>query len=214
MHRMAFVLFVTAGALFAQVERGEHLYESACARCHGTDGGGGDAPALAVPALRRGANDAELVRIISQGIRGTEMPPSPQLTNPEIEEVAAFVRSLGRVAVQPIPGDPLRGARIFSGKGKCLSCHSLNGQGGIIGPELDSIGSRRSIAHLRQSLFNPDADLTDGFLQVRLRTKGGQSVTGLRVNENSFSVQVLDYTGRHHSFWKEELSDLRKDFNK
>ena len=56
--------------------------------------------------------------------------------------------------------------------------------------------------------------IPDNFLQVRLTTQDGREITGARVNEDPFSIQVRDISGRIYSFWKEELKELHKDWGK
>ena len=90
----------------------------------------------------------------------------------------------------------------------------MSGHGGIVGPDLDDIGARRSAAHLREALIEPEASVPTGFLQLRVVTKDGQALTGVRVNEDGFSIQFRDLSGRLHSFWKDELSALEKEWKR
>ena len=96
----------------------------------------------------------------------------------------------------------------------CGLCHTLGGRGGILGPALDDIGARRSATHLREALIEPEAFLPSDFLQLRVVTKDGRALNGVRVNEDGFSVQFRDLTGRLHSFWKDELDTLEKQWQR
>jgi putative heme-binding domain-containing protein len=131
-----------------------------------------------------------------------------------MRQTAAYVRSLGKVPARPVPGNPARGAEIYRGKGNCAACHSIQGEGGVTGPDLAGIAARRSAAYLRESLVNPEAALPDGYLLVTVVTKNGQRVTGRRVNEDSFSIQIRDDSGRSHSFWKYDLAQVDKQRGK
>jgi mono/diheme cytochrome c family protein len=80
--------------------RGERLYSSACAGCHGPKGQGGEGPMLANPVLLRTASDRYLYETIRAGRRGTAMlgferptPVRPALAPTEIEDVVTFLRS-------------------------------------------------------------------------------------------------------------------------
>ncbi len=199
--------------------RGEQLYQGHCALCHGPKGDGGRGANLAQPKLRRATDDAALVGVITTGIPRTEMPGAWQLTENEIRIVSAFVKTLGRVPVKPLPGNSARGEQLYHAKGGCAACHTLKQKtggyaGGITGPDLSDIGARRSGAHLRASLVDPEADVPVGFLQVRLVQRDGVTVTGVRLNENTFSIQVRDATGNMHSFWKGDLAEIHKDYKK
>jgi putative heme-binding domain-containing protein len=194
------------------LEQGRRLYESQCGGCHGPLGNGGRGANLAQPRLRRASDDQALSTIIRRGIRGTEMPGSV-LTPSQVSSVAAYVKTLGRVTPEEVPGDGTRGQAVYAGL-DCARCHTLNGRGGIIGPGLDDIGARRSAAHLREALLAPEAAVPNGFLQLRVVTKDGRALTGIRVNEDGFSVQFRDLSGRLHSFWKDELDVLEQQWQR
>ena len=210
------VLSLAAGAgLFGQESStaGERLFAGQCAICHGARGEGGRGPVLAKSKLLHATDDASLHRIIRSGIPGTSMPGTG-LIEAEILQVAAFVRQLGTAQTAPVEGDPQAGAAIYQGHGRCVACHSLGGVGGVYGPELDGIGGRRSAQHLRQSLVDPAADFPPGHVFVEAVSSAGQRVQGLRVNEDTFSIQLRDLGGRVHSFWKQELRSLRQDLKR
>ncbi len=192
----------------AQMEQGKRLFESQCGSCHGPLGNGGKGANLAQPQLRRATDDQALLNIIRRGIAGTEMPGS-FLTPIQVSSIAAYVKTLGRVEPEEIPGDAGRGEAVYASQ-DCVVCHTLGGEGGILGPVLDDIGARRSAAHLREALIAPEASLPRGFLQLRVVTRDGRALTGIRVNEDGFSVQFRDLSGDVHSFWKDELETLEK----
>ena len=83
-----------------------------------------------------------------------------------------------------------------------------------MGPELTGIGLRRSIAYLREAIINPEAAVPDDFLQVRVVKADSTTVTGVRLGEDSFAIQIRDYAGRLHSFWKRDLKEIAKDRGK
>jgi cytochrome c oxidase cbb3-type subunit 3 len=193
---------------------GEKLFQHHCALCHGLKGEGGRGPMLSQAKLSRAPDDATLVKVIEDGIRGTEMPGADSMSERETLQTAAYVRSLGKTPLKPVPGNPAFGAEIYSGKGNCAACHSIKGEGGISGPDLAGIGGRRSAAYLHESLVDPGAAVPDGYLLVTVVTKNGQNVTGVRVNEDSFSIQIRDGSGRSYSFWKYEIAHADKQRGK
>ena len=197
----------------ADMQRGAQLFQVHCSRCHGAKGEGSRGPALNRPKLSRATDDAALVDIIDGGIRGTEMPGAGAMSEREERQVAAYVRSLGRVPTKAVAGDPAHGAEIYRGKG-CVNCHSIMGEGGVAGPDLSTIGSKRSASHLRESLVDPQASVPEGYLMVTVALKDGSSVSGIRVNEDSFSIQVRDNSGRSQSFWKSDVANIEKQRGK
>jgi cytochrome c oxidase cbb3-type subunit 3 len=187
---------------------GRKIFESQCAICHGQTGGGGRGPALNRPKLARAPDDAALRSVISEGIP-PDMPGSWQLHPSEVSGVAAYVRSLGALPPETLAGDAGRGARIYEARG-CAGCHMVAGKGEGFGPELTGIGARRSAAFLRQTVLKPSATLPDGFRYVAVTPASGAVVRGIRVNEDSFTIQLKDASGRFHSFRKSELKELRR----
>lgn len=222
--RLASLVFLSTLAIFAaepeplpttpaDLAQGEKLFRNHCGLCHGPKGEGSRGPMLTRARLSRAPDDTALVKVVTDGIRGTEMPGA-EMSEHEIRQTAAYVRSLGKINMTPVPGDPTRGAALYRGKGNCSTCHSLHGEGGVAGPDLTDIGERRGTGHLRQSLQDPEADLPEGYLLITVEAKDGRSVTGVRVNEDSFSIQVRDNAGRAHSFWKTELTRIEKQRGK
>jgi putative heme-binding domain-containing protein len=198
----------------ADLKNGQQLFMGQCSRCHGSKGEGGSGAVLAQPRLQHAPDDQSLFLVILEGIKGTEMPGGYAIDTRETWQLAAYVRSLGRLAPETVPGDPTRGRELYQAKGHCGQCHIVGGQGGSLGPELTDIGSRRSAAHLRAAVVDPSSALPNGFLQVRLETKDGRRITGVRLNEDTFTIQVRDLTGGIHSFVKEDLKALERDAGK
>jgi cytochrome c oxidase cbb3-type subunit 3 len=209
-----FLLICGASVLWAQDDlgRGEKLFEAHCALCHGETGLGGRGPNLARPTLPHAPDDQQLVKVISEGIPGTEMPGAWQLTDREIRQVAAYVRSLGRIAIVPLPGDPARGRTLYEKNG-CVACHIVRGAGSGVGPELTEVGALRNADYLRESLVQPAASVPPQFLVVAVTTRDGKTVRGMRLNEDSFTIQLRDPAGRFYSFRKSDLASLKKEPN-
>lgn len=194
----------------ADLQRGGKLFQVHCALCHGTKGDGGRGPALTKAKLAHAPTDAALVRVIQEGIRGSEMPGAGALSDHEVRQTAAYVRSLGRLMQKPVPGDPLHGAETYRGKGNCAACHAIRGEGGIAGPDLSVIGDARSAAYLRESIVDPGAAVPEGYLLVTVTPVNGNALTGVRLNEDSFSIQVRDTSGRTFSFWKKDVAKVER----
>jgi putative heme-binding domain-containing protein len=96
-----------------------------------------------------------------------------------------------------------------------------------MGPDLTEIGTKRGPENLRQSLLDPEAEVADtfavyrrvifipdNFLQIRVTMRDGHRITGVRVNEDAFTIQIRDGSDRIYSFRKEELFELHKDWGR
>jgi len=196
----------------ADVANGKRLFEAQCAPCHGIDGRGGKGANLAVPRLRHSTDNQELVAVIRDGIPGTGMLRAWQLDDQELLQTAAYVRSLSSVA-GPTSGDPVRGRAVYEAR-RCSVCHIVSGAGASLGPELTEVGARRGAQYLRKKLLNPGEETADGFVLIRAVTPDGREFHGLRVNEDTFTIQIKDASNRFHSFRKANLANLEKQFGK
>lgn len=77
-----------------------------------------------------------------------------------------------------------------------------------MGPVLSNIGVRRGVAYLRQILLDPESRERKDFGFVEISPQGGTRVRGLRVNEDTQSIQLRDLSGKLHSYWKDELAAI------
>lgn len=206
----AFGIALLASVAAAQTDPalGRKLYESQCSLCHGQSGTGGRGPSLNRSVLTKASDDDALRKVISKGIL-PEMPAAWQLSEREVASVAAHVRTLGTAPPEAATGDRARGEKLYAAKG-CASCHIIAGQGEALGPELTSAGARRNLAWLRQAILNPGDALPEDFYYVAAVTASGKAVRGVRLNEDSFSIQLKDSERRFHSFRKSDLKELRR----
>jgi putative heme-binding domain-containing protein len=198
------ILALMARAISAQghgytpqdIENGGLIYQTSCAFCHGPEGDGVPGVDFSSGQFRRGSTDDELVRIILGGIPGTAMPPS-SYSEGQAGTIVAYLRSL---AASPrgttIPGDSRRGRTIFEGQGQCLTCHSVSGVGSRVGPSLTAIGAVRRVVELQRSIVGPNAEIRADNRSVRAVTRQGAIVTGRLLNQDTFTLQLLDANER------------------
>jgi len=201
------------------IQEGGVLFRQNCAGCHGTRGRGGKGPDLTDDHWQHGSRDEDLFRVIRSGVRGTTMKEMTVLVSDEkLWKIIAFVRTLARTAGDPEwqpyqKGDPVAGKKLFfddKGKANCVKCHAVDGIGGNIGPPLSHIAAQRSPRHIMESLVLPSADIDPNFEGVVVTTARGKVITGLRVNEDNFSIQLREQeTGRLLSFFKHELETIQ-----
>jgi quinoprotein glucose dehydrogenase len=205
---------------------GPKQFAISCAPCHGAQGEGGRGPALAVAWLPRAPDDAALGSIIASGIPGTQMPGT-RMMDDERHSLVQFIRNLGTSHASAIEGDRASGERIFWGKGNCGRCHTVGARGGRMGPDLSEIALRRGAVYLRAVLLDPAGNIPDSFtfyrrvvfapdtfVQVQVVTNSGVAITGVRVDEDAFTIQIRDYSDRLYSFRKDELKELVKEWGK
>ncbi len=207
---------------------GESQFRSNCAFCHGLGArGGGRGPDLTRAQKRHGKTDAELFQTINDGIPGTAMPQNGTtsqgvgMTAEEIWQVITYIRSVEKKSAGFAAGDAARGDKLFHGSAACFTCHMVNGKGGRLGPELTNIATARSTESLGDSVRNPSRHLATGLIEntkefpqeyetVSVVTLDGQAFTGVALNEDNFSVQMMDTQQQIHLFEKDKLKSFKK----
>jgi putative heme-binding domain-containing protein len=190
------------------VARGKRLFATNCAVCHGPAGAGGRGTNLARPNLPGIPDEAALFNVLHDGRPGTEMPPGWWVLNDhEIWQVAAFVRSLGRIEPGSPSGNAQAGREVFRTQ-ECARCHQVQTEGGRMGPPLTDVGARRGASYLRTAILNPESALPEDFREVRLVTTDGKQLTGIWLNEDDYSIQIRDFSDHLLSFLKSELKSV------
>lgn len=210
----------------ANVADGKLVFNTMCARCHGVDGTGGEAASLTRQALTRVRTEDALREIIRDGIPDRGMPRL-SLSDNELNQLVAYVRSLGKPATTPTDGTPApgtieNGQAVYQRLG-CSACHIIDGRGSSFGPDLSDSGRKHERWFLRQALLGPGESLPKGsspvlgrgltnYLPVRVVTNDGREVRGIRVNEDAFTIQLRDPTSGLHTFRKSDVMVLEKEF--
>ncbi|MEP0711032.1 MAG: c-type cytochrome, partial [Algoriphagus sp.] len=83
-----------------------------------------------------------------------------------------------------------RSSKAMYAASQCLSCHTMGGQGGIIGPDLTQLGTRFSPKDILQATINPSDEISEQYVASVLELKDGSSVMGRIINEDETSYSV------------------------
>lgn len=192
----------------SQIAEGQRMFESSCTACHGQNAKGGRGPDL-TGKLSHGSLESEMVDNIVGGIAGTQMPAFP-MPPENARAIVAYLRSLRSGGPDlPLAGNPAAGQQLFFGAAGCSRCHMYRGQGGRLGPDLSRIAETRSALELRRAIADPHRDLVRGFETVEVRLKDGAQIRGVRKNEDTFSVQVMDQSEKLHLLEKKDVAAVR-----
>ena len=212
------LLTVSAGAVRGQqhnytpgdIAEGGRLYRINCIGCHGPEGnlvGGID---LGRNRFRRVSSDDEIVDVIMNGVPGTGMPPNA-IVRLRAYNVVAYLRSMndtsGVKSIAAATGDAGRGKMLFEGKGACNTCHRVHGQGSRSGPDLSEAGLTLRAIELETSILDPSASISTASPPFRAVKQDGTLVSGLLLNQDLYTVQLLDANGALVSL---QRSDLRE----
>jgi cytochrome c oxidase cbb3-type subunit 3 len=207
---------------------GEYQFRINCALCHGLGAhGGGRGPDLTRAQKKHTHSDAEMFQVISNGIPGTAMPANGTngqgvgMTDEEIWQIIAYIRRVEVKAPAKPLGNPTHGKELFYGDGNCSLCHAVEGKGGRLGPELTSVGGSRTRESIIDSVRNPSRRLALGLTEatkefpqeyetITVVTADGKQIKGVALNEDSFSVQMMDENENIHLIEKDKLRSFKK----
>ncbi len=191
----------------ADIAYGARLYDAQCTTCHGANGDGVGGVDLRSGKFRNAVTDQDLTRVITTGIQGTGMQAF-KFDASEIAGIIAYLRNMssfdrGSVKV----GDADRGKIVFDRKGGCARCHRVGAQGSRVAPDLSDVGAVRSPASLLRSLTEPTSQMMPINRPVRAVTRDGKVINGRRLNEDTYTVQLLDDQERLVSLTKADLRE-------
>ena len=198
-------LVMAQHATGSDVFSGEQAFQNSCANCHGKTGNQIANVDLGHGLFRKPYSDADLTDIVMKGIPGTPMPATPSMSREQAVQIVAYLRSRALVKDAGAGGDAARGKALFAGKGQCLTCHRVNGEGSRLGPDLSKIGLLRNSAQLAVSLLDPGSEVQPTNRTYSITTKRGQRVTGRLLNHDAYSVQLLDEQEQLRSFLRADL---------
>lgn len=207
---------------------GEYQFRINCALCHGLGAhGGGRGPDLTRAVKKHTHSDAEMFQVISNGIAGTAMPANGTngqgvgMTDEEIWQIITYIRSQEvKAPAQPV-GNAAHGKDLFYGDANCSLCHMVEGKGGRLGPDLTAVGGSRTREALIDSVRDPSRRLAWGLTEatkefpqeyesVTAVTADRKEIKGVTLNEDSFSLQIMDANEQIHLLEKNKLLSFQK----
>lgn len=201
---------------------GKITFEASCVRCHGMDASGLTGPSLKRPKLKHAPDLASFIRVVEFGIPGTGMPSNWAITDTDCHQLYAYINYLKNQGKETPKGDSTAGKKVYAIAG-CATCHIMNGEGNSVGPELSEIGASRNAAYLKQAIIDPAATLPEStdidngygfslYLPIKIITNDGTEITGLRINEDTYTIQLKDAANNYYSFNKDEVKSIEKQY--
>ncbi len=192
----------------ADLSAGRAQFEARCSACHGGDGKGGPrAPDIVTPGMVQERDADEVRKLVKEGLPGRGMPgfavPEPDLTH-----LVAFYLSLTAPAIKsPVSGDSAAGRKLFLDKG-CANCHTRSEQARVIGPDLSSLGTERTLGEIEDEIRNPSGWIIPGYRTVEAKLQDGSIVKGFARNQSQFDLQLQTFDGRFEFFDRSEIASL------
>jgi putative heme-binding domain-containing protein len=146
--------------------------------------------AVAAAALRRVETSGVPTGNLAEALRraGGLEPMQQQLST---EALAALIEDV-RIA-----GDPKRGEAVYRREAlQCGVCHAIGGAGGVVGPDMISIGASAPVDYIIEALLNPNAKIKEGYHLTVLHLDGGDVRAGMIVREDANEIVLRDATGK------------------
>lgn len=215
---------VSTASAQASPPPGQDLYIQNCFSCHGFQGVTGPVVDLTQQSTAQ-RSDTELIDIIAEGRPDKGMPSfGRSLKAHEIRALTLYLRVLqGRstpqsaqaFSVAPVRDDAdrlSRGLALFRGKARCDECHSVYDEGGVVGPDLDSIGATLNQAEVRDAIVRPSQAIAKGYRERVFVTSAGETIRGRARKETAETIQLLDETGElWTTYFKRDLESRELD---
>jgi len=192
----------------ADIQYGAQIFASQCTACHGTSGDLIPGVNFRAGIFKRVVSDNDLRATITTGVPGTEMRPFAFGAS-ELTGIVSYLRNMNSSdAKDAMIGNAVRGKELFSGAGNCATCHAINGKGPRVAPDLGDVGALRTADLLHRKLVDPAGNLLPVNRSVRAVTKDGKTINGRRLNEDTYSVQLVDEQEHLVSLSKSDLREF------
>ncbi len=144
-----------------------------------------------------GRSDAELSDALTAAAKIETQ--DDELSEAEVAKLEAAVRE---------QGDPARGELVFRRADlSCMSCHSLGGVGGGIGPELTAVGSSSPVSYLLNAILTPDKEVKEEFLMAHVYTDDGRTHQGIIHEKTNDRIVLKDATGKMTTIPRNEIDE-------
>jgi putative membrane-bound dehydrogenase-like protein len=140
------------------------------------------------PILEKRAHSPEIARELRL-IFGSEVSPSTD-------------DYLGHAMAEK--GDPINGQKLFTSL--CVQCHTVRGEGGMVGPDLSTTGAQFSRRELAESILFPSKAVREGYQALNVETKDGESVSGLLKGETNEELTLVDAAGQLQRIPKKQVA--------
>ncbi len=156
--------------------------------------------------FRRATTDPELIGIVLRGIPNTAMPPN-NFSEAQASAIVQYLRAMASRAAASA-GNAANGRALFTGKGTCTTCHRVNGSGARTAPDLSDIGRVRNSTDIERAILEPDFAVVPSNRFVRLVTRDGTTITGRMLNQDMFTVQLIDSKEQLRSLMRADLKEF------
>lgn len=192
----------------ADIQYGAQIFAMQCTACHGTSGDQIPGVNFRAGQFKRVVTDNDLRATITNGVPGTAMQPFAFGAS-ELTGIVSYLRNMSSFDGKGfMVGNAAHGRELFVGAGNCTSCHAVNGKGPRVAPDLGDIGTLRTADLLHKTLVDPAGTMLPANRPVHAVTKDGKVIDGRRLNEDTYTVQLIDEQEHLVSLTKADLREF------
>ena len=150
-------------------------------------------------AKANGQGDATLIAALTKAGRLAET--KREFTKPELDALLNDVKA---------KGDPVRGEVIYRwAELNCLKCHGIAGAGGLVGPDMTSLGASAQVDYLVESLLKPNAKVKEGYNSIVVTTDDDRVFAGVKIGETPQTLTIRDAEGREIAISKADKPTIK-----
>ncbi|MFK7770087.1 MAG: PVC-type heme-binding CxxCH protein [Mariniblastus sp.] len=151
--------------------------------------------------IKRAASLREDGKLLVASLNTVQPKMKKSLTETELKEVLELVKTAGSAE---------RGEAIYRrDKLGCIKCHSIGGAGGVVGPDMISLGASSPVDYIVQSLIDPNAKIKEGYHTTTLITADGKLVSGKLMSDAGGKITIRDAENKELTFDKSEIDDQK-----
>ena len=191
----------------SDIQYGAQIFTSQCTSCHGENGDMIPGVNFRAGQFKRVISDNDLRFTITNGVPGTAMQPFTFGAS-ELTGIVSYLRNMGSFNARGLmTGSASRGKALFDSAGNCVSCHAVNGKGPRVAPDLGDIGTLRTAELIHRTLLDPAGSMLPANRPVHAVTRDGTVINGRRLNEDTYTVQLIDEQEHLVSLTKADLRE-------
>ncbi|MFL2435070.1 MAG: c-type cytochrome, partial [Verrucomicrobiales bacterium] len=133
------------------------------------------------------------------------------LLNPSIDDDTDRKKTLESIESTMGIGNVSRGRAVFfSNKSTCALCHSINGNGGNLGPDLSKLGAIRNKKDFLEAILFPNSTIVNGSENYIITTLSGQTYTGIIQRENSEFIYLANLNNTRQAIHRDKIKEMKR----
>ncbi|MDF1753601.1 MAG: HEAT repeat domain-containing protein [Verrucomicrobiales bacterium] len=105
-------------------------------------------------------------------------------------------------------GDPVRGEQIYLNQGACRQCHKIGNDGGVQGPDLTTVANRLNRHQILTSIYNPAAEIAEGYGTAMVSLRDRTSVMGRLAKETDTEVTIIAPDGKERVINRKDIRSV------